>query len=771
MKTSLGLVLAFCLVGLQFAAIIVIMSSSYVMSERVLLDHARSLLRDVGVNTIAHSKGFLNPAQGAAELAARIAENKIVSIENKQLLEQLLFQQLQTAPHLAGLFYGDQDGNFVYVKRSDEHAQFRSKIISYEGEIRDTQLIWRDMDYVEVLRQADPEDTYDPRTRPWYEEAKQERGTVWTDPYIFFSSQNPGITIAAPVISEADNLKGVVGVDIEIAALSEFLSQLKIGENGTALIVNHNGDVIAHPDPNLLKTSNRDGTFRFAGIAEIEDEIARAAFGDLSEKDTVFVEAVRYAEFSHEGAGYVSTIMPTISTALPWTIAVYAPEKDFIGAIVSNRTRNIWLAVVVSALTGLIGLMLANYINRPVRAFAVRAALVSQGEVDPSEPMPRTYKELERANTALTKEIMQRKKAEREYGQTFELSSRGMAQISPESGRFIRVNSKFASTMGYSVEELLQMKVGDLLAPDDPITFEQKLHETLASGDNNIERKYRRKDGEIVWVRINGIMIRDNDGKPLHIVATINDITQSRNAEKQIEKLNRDVSHLARGELLSQMAAGLAHELNQPLTAITQNADAALLTVEKTQSEQTDLRQILKEVDDQAHRAADIVKALRTFARKGEEWKTPFDLDALITQTLRLVQAEASDNDVDISFQPSDLPQVAGIRTQIAQVIVNLLRNAIEAMASTPNKQRSIKITTERDGAFVTVILEDNGPGVDPDLALFSQFETTKADGMGLGLSICRSIVETGGGQMWHETGDGSGARFCFTVPVAQNDQ
>ena len=135
------------------------------------------------------------------------------------------------------------------------------------------------------------------------------------------------------------------------------------------------------------------------------------------------------------------------------------------------------------------------------------------------------------------------------------------------------------------------------------------------------------------------------------------------------------------------------------------------------------------------------------------------------------MQAEASENNVDISFQPSDLPQVAGIRTQIAQVIVNLLRNAIEAMASTPNKQRSIKITTERGGAFVTVIVEDNGPGVDPDLELFSQFETTKADGMGLGLSICRSIVETGGGQMWHETSDGSGARFCFTVPVAQSDQ
>ncbi|MEM1076138.1 MAG: cache domain-containing protein [Pseudomonadota bacterium] len=768
MKTSLGLVLAFCLAGLQFVAIIIIMSSSYLTSERVLLDHARSLLRDVGVNTIAHSKGFLAPAQGAAELAARIAENRIVASDNRQLLEQLLFQQLQTAPHLAGLFYGDQNGNFVYVKRSESPAPFRSKIISYQGEERKTELIWRTSDYAQVERRPDPLDKYDPRTRPWYTKAQQERTTVWTDPYIFFSSQNPGITIAAPVISDRGDIQGVVGVDIEIRELSEFLSQLKIGENGTALIVNQNGDVIAHPKPSLLKAANTDGSFRFVGIDEIEDMVARSAFGDLSKMETVIVDAERYAEFGYNGAVFVSMIMPTMSAELPWTIAVYAPQSDFIGAIVTNRTRNIWIAVLVSVLTGVVGLVLANFINRPVRAFAVRAALVSQGEIDPSEPMPRTYKELERANTTLTNEIMQRKKAEREYGQTFELSSRGMVQISPDSAKFIRVNQKFAEITGYEVDELLQMKAADLLAPEDPQRFNQILNETLDNGDSTIEQKCQRKDGHSVWVRVNAIMIRDNDGKPLHIVATINDITKARSSKKQIEELNRDLSHLARGELLGQMAAGLAHELNQPLTAITQNADAALLTVGESAPENAELSQILRELDQQAHRAADIIKALRSFARKGDEWKSPFDLDALIGQTLHLVNAEATENGVCIARMPADLPQVVGIRTQIAQVIVNLLRNAIEAIAGSGKNEKMVRIICTVDEDVVTVAIEDSGPGVDPHLNLFSQFETTKSDGMGLGLSICRSIIETGGGRMWQETGEICGARFCFTVPVAK---
>ena len=767
MKTSLGLVLAVCLAGLQFVAIIVVVTSSYVTSERVLLDHARNLLGDVGTNAIAHSQGFLDPAQAAAELAARLAENRIVTSEDRGLLERLLFQQLQSAPQFAGVFYGDQDGNFVYVMRSKGAGPFRSKIVTRTGEDRETEMIWRDSDFVVVETLPDPADTYDPRTRPWYTSAQAQRDTIWTDPYIFFSSQTPGITIAAPVVGEDGELQGVVGVDIEISAISDFLSKLRVGENGTALIVNRNGDVIAHPKPELLKTANTDGTFRFAGINEIDDPIAREAFGDLSQMESVFVESETYQEFTYEDADYVSTIMPTMSTKLPWTIAVYAPEKDFIGAIIENRTRDIWIAAVVAILTGVAGLFLANYIHRPVRAFAVRSALVSQGEVDPSEPMPRTYRELERANETLTSAIMQRKKMEREYGQTFELSSRGMVQISPVSGQFLRVNERFSEIMGYPADEVLQMNATDFWEPGEAMTFSQFVEENFENGDSNIEMRCVRKDGKVIWARTNAIMIRDNDGKPLHVVATIDDVTQSKLAETQIDKLNRDLSHLARGELLGQMAAGLAHELNQPLTAITQNADAALLTARDETEQSDELIQILNEIDQQAHRAADIIKALRGFARKGEEWKTPFDLAELIGQTMRLVQPEATEHGVEIAVDCANLPQVHGIRVQIAQVIVNLLRNAIEAIAGTGDNKKEIQVNAVIEDDFVKVSVSDTGPGVDPKLELFAQFETTKSDGMGLGLSISRSIIEAGGGKMWYETNDNHGARFCFVIPKA----
>ncbi len=767
MKFSLGLWLAMCLAGLQFVTVTIIVSSSYVSSERVLLDHARSLLSDVAANTIAHSKGFLDPARGAAELAARLAQHKIVASDNSQLLERLLFQQLQSAPQFAGVFYGDQGGNFVYVRRSEGPTPFASKIIARDQDERQTNLIWRANDYEIVTQQPDPNDTYDPRTRPWYQSAERQEGSIWTNPYIFFTSQSPGITIAAPVFQDNEALQGVVGVDIEISAISDFLADLKIGESGVALIINRNGDVIAHPQQDLLKAANDDGTFRFVGIDEIGDLVAREAFGHLADRGEVNVTQQLSTEFTYDGADYVSTVVPVISEELPWTIAVYAPKEDFVGALTASRTQEIWIAALIAVLTGLVGLMIANQIHKPVRAFAVRAALISQGELDPSEPTPKTYRELDRANDALTNEILQRKNSEREYGLTFDLASRGMVQFDPETGRFLRTNPKFSEILGYSENELLTKTTTDLTHPDDPGLLPD-LHKHAGEEQTfSAEKRCIRKDGEPIWVSINGIVVRDDQDKPLHAVATVDDITQNMHAEAQIRKLSRDLSHLARGEMLGQMAAGLAHELNQPLTAITQNVDAALITAEDEFDENHEIIQILKDLDMQSHRAGDIIKALRGFARKGEEWKSPFDIKELISQSLRLVQAEASEHGVKFSFTSDDLPDVLGIRVQIAQVIVNLLRNAIDAISESGDNQKKVTLNAVRIDNCIQVSVEDTGPGIDPNIDLFTQFETSKSDGMGLGLSICRSIVEAGGGSMWLDESTEKGARFCFTVPVA----
>ncbi|MDQ2067054.1 cache domain-containing protein [Xinfangfangia sp. CPCC 101601] len=778
MKTSLGLLLAIGLAGLQFLAVLVVVSSSYVTSEQALIRHARDLLSDVGAGTIEHARSFLSPAEGAAELAARLAQNRVIASDDPDQLEQLLFQHLLIAPHFAGIYYGGENGDFVMVMRAPEGpGAFQTKVITHENGVRKVELIWRTTGFREVKRELDPDDPYDPRTRPWYQMARDQRNTIWTDPYIFFTSQHPGITLAAPVRESGQStrndrvVRGVIGVDIEISRISDFLAGLKIGTHGRAFILNSNGDVIAHPDKELLRIRKDDGSLRFSHLAELDDPIARAAFGGLLSDGQVHVAEETKTQFTYNGARYVGTVMPMGSKRLPWTIAVYAPEDDFTSVIKENRKDNILIAALVAVITGVSGLALAHYIHKPVRAFAIRSALISQGEVAPNAPMPRTYQELERANEALVQQIAARRQAEHEYGRTFELSSLGMAQLASHCGAFLRVNPRFTEITGYTAEELQGLTMADLGTGDVSVIWPVQ-----ADGrrDFAVNRDLRllRKTGESIWVSVNGNLIRDGNGNALHVMLTIDDITATREKEARIEQLNRDLSHLARINTMGQMATGLAHELNQPLTAIAQNADTALLLSNLEDSDGTELRVVLQEIERQSLRAGQIIHALRTFIRKDEGARVGFDIGELIDQTLHLLQAELADTGVLIDRHlPVDLPQAWGNRVQLAQVMVNLLRNAIEALAAEEDSERRILLAATASSGEITIMVQDNGPGMPANLSPFTQYETTKRGGMGLGLSICKSMVETNGGRIWYESAPGRGSTFRFTVPCTPIDR
>ncbi|AUH33174.1 cache domain-containing protein [Paracoccus tegillarcae] len=766
MRNSLAALLALGLAGLQFVAVLLVVLSSYLTSEQALLNHARALLTDVGVNATEHTKGFLDPARGAAELAARLAQHRVVASDDPVLLEQFLFQQLRVTPNFSGLYYGDENGNFVYIMRTDGPGPFRTKIIQTTPE-RSVKMMWRNEDFSIVDSTTDPEDMFDPRNRPWYQRAFEKMGTIWTEPYIFFSSKAPGITLASPVFSNEGTVRGVVGVDIEISSISEFLSRLRIGLSGKALMINQNGDVIAHPNLALIRTENSDGSLRFTQINELEDPIARAAFGTTGAAmtDTPSTRAT-FTDFEFEGSSYVGGVMPVISEELPWTIAVYAPENDFIGEIKKNRADNIWIAALVAVITGLIGLALANFIHRPVRAFAVRSALIAQGEIDPSEPQPKTYSELAEANQTLMRQIVERKKTEREYGLTFDRSSRGMAQMAPDTSRFLRVNDRFSEMTGYSSKELSQMVYTDLIPPGATGLFRPHKPMQDESFATHREARLVRKDGTLINVTVNAILIRDHSGLPLHAVVAFDDITETKIKEGQIDQLSRDLSRLARGETMGELAAGLAHEVNQPLAAIAQNADTALLLLDKEGEQPKELRETLVEIEKQSLRAGDIIRALRSFIRKEEVTAEPFDIAQLLDQTLILVQPEAAEAGVTIRTEMPPLPPIPANRVQIAQVLVNLIRNGIEAMVKSDPANRRLTVSAVQVGRTARISVSDTGPGVDSSISLFSKFETTKATGMGLGLSICRSLVEANGGRLWLDDDHSEGARFCFTLPI-----
>ena len=248
-----------------------------------------------------------------------------------------------------------------------------------------------------------------------------------------------------------------------------------------------------------------------------------------------------------------------------------------------------------------------------------------------------------------------------------------------------------------------------------------------------------------------------------------------RAAEEKLREHLADLAHMARLNTAGQLAAGLAHELNQPLAAVCLQADlAAQLAGADDPAARAELVAALREVAEQSHRAAEIVRALRRMVRRADPAADPVDLNGVVRVVAGLLAASARRAGVDVRLDLADgLPPAVGDRAQLEQVVFNLFQNAVEAAAAVAPGRRAVRVETAagKDGG-VRVLVRDTGPGLGPGEAdrVFDRFYTTKPNGMGLGLAISRSIVEAHGGRLWADPGPGPGAVFGFALPAARGD-
>lgn len=254
----------------------------------------------------------------------------------------------------------------------------------------------------------------------------------------------------------------------------------------------------------------------------------------------------------------------------------------------------------------------------------------------------------------------------------------------------------------------------------------------------------------------------------------IRDMTEEQRAEFKLKELQSELIHVARVSAMGTMASTLAHELNQPLTAIANYAHAARDLLDRTDDPPLDLLgEAVTEAAREALRAGHIVRRLRDFVARGEVEQRVENLPALIDEASRLGLMGARERSVRVTFDiDPTIQKVVVDRVQIQQVILNLLRNAVEAIGE--GERREITVSTARDShGMVRVVVSDTGSGIDPALApqLFEAFASTKEQGMGLGLSICRTIVEAHGGRIWAEPRIGGGTVFQFTIMTADEGE
>jgi PAS domain S-box-containing protein len=288
--------------------------------------------------------------------------------------------------------------------------------------------------------------------------------------------------------------------------------------------------------------------------------------------------------------------------------------------------------------------------------------------------------------------------------------------------------------------------------------------------DFTIEFRLRRHDGKYCWFLARGVPRFASDGAFLGYIGSAIDVTRRRETESEFRQQRAALAHMTRVSTMGELAASLAHELNQPLTAILSNAQAAQRFLATNPVDLEEVRAILADIVYDDNRAGEVIRRVRTLVRKQPREFTALDLAGIISEVVALLHTDAILHNVRVTLElTQNLPHVRGDRVEMQQVLLNLLINAFDAMKDALRWKREVVVWAEAVRSdIVRVGVRDSGPGLSGDMRdkIFEPFFTTKRQGMGMGLSISRSIVEAHGGRLWAENNSDYGATFYFTLPV-----
>ncbi len=366
--------------------------------------------------------------------------------------------------------------------------------------------------------------------------------------------------------------------------------------------------------------------------------------------------------------------------------------------------------------------------------------------------------------------------SEERWRSMFEASNLGISIIGQDL-HYVATNSAFQAMLGYTANELLGLTPVDVTAEEDLDVTRTRLAELQQGERPHYEavKQYRRKDGTILWGHVYASAVQDAESGAKMIIGTLIDITTTRHAQDALRATQSKLAHITRLTTMHEVTAAIAHEVNQPLAAIVANGNAAIRWLRKTPPEVAEAVATVNQIVSDGHRASEVVASIRGLFKKDQHAKVLLDVNAVIREVLELLQGELSSKRVPIRTKLNrNLPQILGDHGQLQQVVLNLVMNAVEAVSDNPVGSRVLNVSSKRSQSEeVIVAVEDSGPGIDAkDFdQIFDAFFTTKSQGMGMGLAICRSIVEAHGGRLWASARRPHGSIFYLTLPsVAADD-
>jgi PAS domain S-box-containing protein len=409
------------------------------------------------------------------------------------------------------------------------------------------------------------------------------------------------------------------------------------------------------------------------------------------------------------------------------------------------------------------------------KRLAMLELLASQAAI--SLDHARLYADLAQENNDRRKAEEALRASEERWSKLAENSSAGIALFAPD-GRFIAANLALQKMVGYTEDELQGRTASDITHEEDRAATEARIAEGYEGQRRvyRVEKRYLRKDGTVMWADVSSVFVPASGNNSAFFSAVIVDCTERKRAEEELHQkevslreAQTELAHVSRVTTMGELAASIAHEVNQPLAGIVTNANAGLRWLAGDSPNLAEAREAIRRIIRDGNRAADVILRMRALFKKARTAKERLDVNEAIKDIVTLAQNEVRRNNVALRTElAANLPSVMSDRVQLQQVVLNLILNGIEAMSTVQDHPRELVIRTQRgeDDDEICVTVQDSGIGLDPRNRerIFDPFHTTKPGGLGLGLSISRSIVESHGGRLWAVSNDGPGATFQFTL-------
>jgi two-component system, cell cycle sensor histidine kinase and response regulator CckA len=539
-KISIRWVFIGVILGLIWGTHLITTTTAFITSQQVLERHAKGIMANIADLAMEQARNHLAHAHSAADLTKRLLMAQVVSNDLSRVgeLERYFFDQLALYPHLAGIYFGTPEGDFYDVRRADQ-GRFRSKFIEHAASGQRTcRLIWHDSHFQKVAEKRDPEDIYDPRQRPWYRLALQKQSIVWTDPYIFFTSQKPGITIAGPVYAPNGRIRGVVGVDIEIDHLSNFLASLSIGIHGKAFMLNRNGDVVAFPDLEKLALQKTDDqSARLVKIDEIDAPISREAFAAAGLKrnadGTFKLDTPRFCRFDHEGQTYMAMFIPFEDKEWPWIIGVHLPEDDYLGEIKANRWINLGITTVISILATLAALLMARGVIRPLSALEKESLALRDHRFKSHLHLTSPYKEIQETADAFGLMSAAVQASQAKFRGIFDNIQDGYYEATLD-GILLEISPSIERISKYTRKELIGHNLHHLYP--DPGERAEAIRKLTRTGHlDDYEITLKDKDGTLQYCSLNSVLVAEKSGGSNKIIGSLRVITDRKRAEQELD--------------------------------------------------------------------------------------------------------------------------------------------------------------------------------------------------------------------------------------------